>query len=94
METCFNYVYEKGDPKIAFFSSDERKWITKIRKLKDKHPDQVTILKEPEENDGCIYCKLPMSALKLQINTSTGRKMTEEQRQRMAEGRARARQRH
>jgi len=61
METCFNYC----DKDVAFFSSDERRWITKIRKLKEKHPDEITILAEPETNDGCIYCKLPTSWLKV-----------------------------
>lgn len=85
METCFNYC----DPDVAFFSSDERKWITRIRKLKKKFPDKITILAEPETNDGCIYCKIPTSALRIQISTPTGRTLTEEQRQRMAEGRER-----
>lgn len=61
METNFGYC----DKDNAFFSSDERRWITKIRKLKAKHPDQIEILAEPETNDGCIYCKLPSSWLKV-----------------------------
>ena len=61
METCFNYTGE-----TAFFSSDERKWINKIRKLKEQRPDEVTILAEPETNDGCIYAKVPAHYLKLQ----------------------------
>lgn len=81
METCFNYC----DPNTAFFSSDERKWITKIRKLKEQHPDEIVILAEPETNDGCIYCKLPAYTLKIQFK----REVTEEQRKiaadRMAE---------
>ena len=62
METCFNYC----DDKQAFFSSDERKWITRIRKLHQQNPDEVIILRQPETNDGCIYCKLPAYYLKLQ----------------------------
>ena len=86
IETCF--IYCEHDK--AFFSSNERKWITRIHKLKEKHPDKITILKEPEDNDGTIYCKLPPSALKVVINTRTGRALTEEQLQRMAEGRRRS----
>ena len=56
METCFNY-YSKEH---GYFSSDERKFINKVRRLKEKYPDQVRILAEPEENDGCIYCELPV----------------------------------
>lgn len=61
METCFTYI----DKEDAFFSSDERKWITRIRKLAEKFPDKVTILKQPEENDGCIYARLPQNWMKI-----------------------------
>ena len=59
METCFNYI----DKDHGFFSSDERKWIGKVRRLKEKYPDEVRIIRQPEENDGCIYCELPSSWL-------------------------------
>ena len=62
METCFNYC----DKNAGFFSSDERRWITKIRKLKEQYPDQIKIIAEPETNDGCIYCRLPTEWLKIQ----------------------------
>lgn len=62
METNFSYT----ERSFAFFSSDERRWINKVHKLKEKYPDQITILAEPENNDGCIYCKLPIEWLKLQ----------------------------
>lgn len=80
METCFNYC----DPNTAFFSSDERKWINKIRKLKEQHPDDIVILAEPETNDGCIYCKLPTSWLKIAPKRE-GRQLSEEERQIAAE---------
>ena len=73
METCFNYS-DKGD---AFFSSDERRWINRIRKLAGKWPDRVTILKQPEDNDGCIYARLPQEALK--INLIPRQTLTDEQ---------------
>ena len=74
METCFNYC----DEKQAFFSSDEKKWITRIRKLQEQNPDEVIILRQPETNDGCIYCKLPASYLKVQPKKKIV--MTEERR--------------
>ena len=55
METCFNYTEKEH----GFFSSDERKHINKVLKLKERYPDSVRIIKMPEENDGCIYCELP-----------------------------------
>ena len=77
METCFNYC----DKDVAFFSSDERKWINKIHKLKQQRPDEVTILREPENNDGCIYCRLPAYYLRLQPK----REYTEEERAAMSQ---------
>lgn len=62
METSFNYCSREA----GFFSSDERAWINKVHKLKEKYPDQVTILAEPENNDGCIYAKMPVKFFRLQ----------------------------
>lgn len=74
METCFNYCSKER----GFFSSDERKFITKIHKLKEKFPDEVRIIAEPENNNGCIYCELPVEWLKVQPPVK--RVLTDEQR--------------
>jgi hypothetical protein len=63
METCFNYT-EKDH---GYFSSDERKFINKVHKLKDQYPDEVRIIAEPEENDGCIYCELPTAWFTIRV---------------------------
>lgn len=73
METCFNYC----DKEHGYFSSDERRYITKIHKLAAKYPEQVRIIAEPEKNDGCIYCELPTSWLKI----IPKREVTDEQRE-------------
>ena len=73
METCFNYC----DKEHGYFSSDERRYITKIHKLAEKYPEQVRIIAEPENNDGCIYCELPTSWLKIYPK----REVTDEQRE-------------
>ena len=67
----------------AFFSSDEKRWINRIRKLKESNPDEVRILEEPENNDGCIYATVPSNWLKI----SPPRKLsyTDEQREAMGE---------
>lgn len=65
METSYTYT----DDGKCWFSSDERKTITRIRKLKEAHPDEVTILKQPEENDGCIYGICPKEWVKLAVPT-------------------------
>lgn len=73
METCFNYTEKEH----GYFSSDERRYITKIHKLAEKYPEQVRIIAEPENNDGCIYCELPTSWLKI----IPKREVTDEQRE-------------
>ena len=79
METCFNYV----DKDKGYFSSDERRWITRVRRLKEKYPKQVRIIAEPENNDGCIYCELPTSWLKVQPPKKMN--LTDEQKREIAE---------
>lgn len=73
MDTVFNYV-EKGK---GFFSSDEHVWITRMKKLKEKYPDEVRIIRQPEDNDGCIYVQLPTEWL--QIGPKRKVNMSEEQ---------------
>lgn len=77
METCFNYTEKEH----GFFSSDERKFITKVRKLKEQYPDKVRIIREPEDNDGCIYCEMPTAWFKIHPN----RVLSEEKRAEFAE---------
>ena len=73
MQTTFEYC-----DGTAWFSSDEKKWINRIRKLKEKYPDLVTIKREPETNGGCIYCTLPPEWLK--VSPKIIREITDEQR--------------
>ena len=78
METCFNYTNKDR----AFFSSDERKFITKVRKLKEKYPDEVRIIAEPEQNDGCIYCELPTRWFTIRVPKRMN--LTDEQREELS----------
>lgn len=55
IETCIDWC----EPGWAFFSSNERSWICKIRKLNKQHPNEAVIMKEPEDNHGVIYAKFP-----------------------------------
>ena len=64
METCFNYT---GDE--MYVSSDERKIINKILKIYKENQKDMTILAYPEENDGCIYVKMPASWLRIKPPT-------------------------
>ena len=88
METCFNYCYDRNhNDNVGWFSSDEQRWITKIHKLKEQYPDEVIIKAEPEDNDGCIYCKLPQNWLKIQ----PPRQLSDEAKQRITEQLAKGR---
>lgn len=48
-----------------YFSSDELRWINRIRQLASMHPDQVKIIAQPDTNDGCIYASLPVKWLRI-----------------------------
>lgn len=77
METVFNYCSEK-----AFFSSDEKKWINRIKKLIEEHPEDMRVIRLPENNDGCIYVELPPSWLKVQPPRKV--EMTDERREQLS----------
>ena len=86
-ETCINYIAEDN---YATFCSSETKWINKILKLREKHPDVVDIIHAPEDNHGMLYAHVPKSWIKVspprQVN------YTDEQRTAMAERLAAARE--
>ena len=63
METCFNYA----NMDKAYFSSTERRFINRVRKMAAEHPDEVRILKQPEDNDGCIYAEMPVRCMRIQF---------------------------
>lgn len=79
MDTSLSYT----DRDSAYFSSDENRWIQKIRKLKQQRPDEIAVELDPENNDGCICAKFPVSWFK--IAPPVKRKLTDEQRQAYSE---------
>ena len=79
METCFNYTEKEH----GFFSSDERRFVNKVRRLKEQYPDQVRIIKEPEDNDGCIYCEMPSEWFTVRVPKKMN--FTDEQKREMSE---------
>ena len=79
MDTSLSYT----DRETAYFSSDEPKWIRKIRALAQEHPGEVQIEYEPETNDGCICAKIPVSWFK--ISPPKKRNLSDEQRKEIAE---------
>ena len=78
METCFNYTEKEH----GFFSSDERRFITKVHRLKEKYPEEVRIIREPEDNDGCIYCEMPTAWFTIRVPKKMN--LTDDQREQIA----------
>lgn len=72
METCCEYT-----DSVMWVSTDERRMITRMMKLIAEHPDETEIIKRPEENDSCLYCKVPSTWLK--IAPPVKREMSDEQ---------------
>ena len=60
METSCTYT-----DTTMYVSSDQQKIINKVRKLSEQRPDEVTILRQPEQNDGCIYATMPSAWFKI-----------------------------
>lgn len=79
-ETCVDYLDVDNH---AVFSSAERKWINKILKLKESHPNDVAVRHHPDQNDGIIVADIPKSWLK--ISPPRNVTYTDEQRAAIAE---------
>jgi len=78
MDTSCSYT---GD--AMYVSTDERWLINRLMRFHDSRPGEVEIIRHAEENDGCLYCKVPAKWLK--ISPPVKRDLTEEQRAAMAE---------
>ena len=78
METSVTYTSDR-----AFLSTDERWLITRIGRLAEKHPDSVNIIRQPQENDGCLYCEIPSKWVKITPPKTID--LTDEQRAERAE---------
>ena len=75
-ENCIEFLNNQHSIIVSFCMP---KWINKIKKLKEEHPDEVKII--AENADGSICAKLPIKYLKI----SAPRKVSEEQRQAASE---------
>ena len=74
IETACEYT----DDKIMRVSTDEKKMINRLLKFAKDRPNEVEIIRYPEENDGCLYLKCPASYLK--ITPPIKKTMTDDQR--------------
>lgn len=94
-ETGFSYCDKgkdtgfTGEDDIMYVSSDEKKVINQMYKLKEEYPDLVTIRVEPEDNFGCIVGSVPRKWVV--IRPPVKREYTDEQKQETAARLARAR---
>ena len=86
METCIEYC----EPGWAWMSTDERRWINKLRKLAEERPDECVILKPPEDNGGFIYAKFPQKWVNVKPPKVVN--LTDEQKAARAEALLKARQ--
>ena len=53
-----------------------------MRKLKEKYPDQVRIIAEPKDNDGCIYCEMPAEWFTIRVPKKMN--LTDEQKEKLS----------
>lgn len=79
-ETALNYLVE--DEHMTFCTC-EKKWINRINKLKEEHPDDVDITDYPESNHGYMVVHLPKSWFTIRVPRKLD--LTDEQREAMAE---------
>lgn len=80
METCINTTSVAD---VMAISSDERHFISVCRKLSEQYPDDVKIIRQPDENDGCIVATFPRRWL--YIRKPTQRNLTDEQKAELVE---------
>jgi len=85
-ETVFECT---NDFSHATISSNEQKWINKIKKLAEQRPDEVEIICMPEDNHGYILAHTPKTWMKLSPPRAVN--YTEEQKAALAERMAKAR---
>ena len=79
METSIDWV----DLTVAVVSTDEGKWIRRIRSYKERFPDLVRIKTEPEGNDGNMVALVPVKWVSIRPPRRVN--MTDEQRVAAAE---------
>ena len=56
METCLNWT----DGDNAYLSTDDPGVRSALLRQAEKQPEAITILARPEQNDGCLYAKVPV----------------------------------
>lgn len=73
--------------KTAAVTLHDRRLRNRILKLAEQHPDEVSVICRPEENNGFLFAHIPLKWLRIQ----PPKQMSEEQREKAKERLARAR---
>lgn len=79
-ETCIERVF--GDEYCTVYTG-ERKFINRLKKYKEEHPDQVKII-EYDETTNSMLAHVPESWFKFVGPKKKGRTFTEEERQKIS----------
>lgn len=89
METSVSYT----DRDTAYFSTDEHYMIQRVLKWQKDDPESIEILRMPDDNDGCLYCRLPVRWVRIAPVRPRGkRQLTDEQKQQISETLRKARE--
>ena len=73
-ENCIEWI---RNSKTATLSFSQKRYVTKIKRLAEKYPDEIQIVYE--NNDGSIIAHIPVSAIHISIRKR--KELTEEQRE-------------
>lgn len=66
-ENCIEWLNGQS---VVSVTLSQKRLVSKVKKMAEKHPDLVTILAENE--DGSIFAHLPLKAVKLSIISRNG----------------------
>ena len=66
-ENCIEWLNGQN---VVSVTLSQKRLVSKVKKMAEKHPDLVTILAENE--DGSIFAHLPLKAVKLSIISRNG----------------------
>lgn len=80
IDTGINTV---NDDSLYGISTNEKKLVNRIKKLKELRPNEVHITMNPEDNEGTIVARFPKSWLKI----NPPREVSEKQRETLAKAR-------
>lgn len=82
IETAYEYI---TSDKHAVVSSNEKRIVNQILRLKKDRPDEVIINFLPENNDGVIVAKVPRSWIRKPVPPPKKREYTDEELKVLAE---------